>query len=184
MAQSGNRNRRAVLSLTNWWERYNRERSNASQHHVRAFIRSLAPAPGQHDSRAQVLDQLNSAEQFGHVDSCELSILGEQICRCQSCQTCTEATHLLETAETLAGWEGDGLRSTGFSERTVLSQVTGEEYHVMVPPELSIGVYLDERLVGVFPCLSGGDIFRPSDFARTLLKSDPERPGTTVRKIP
>lgn len=184
MSQSGEGNQRAVLSLTPWWERYNRERANAGHDQVRVFIRSLAPAHGQHDSRARVLDGLNSAAQFGHVERWELSLLGDQICRCKSCQNSTEASQLLETAEALANWEDDGLRSTGFSERTVVSEITGEEYRVIVPPELSIGVYLDEQLIGVFPCVSGADVFRPMDFARILVKSGPERQDTTAREIP
>lgn len=183
MSQSDRHNRQADLSVTTWWEQYTREHSGSETHHVRAFIRSLAPAPGQHDSRATVLAELQSAVQSGHIDSSEVTVLGKQICRCQSCQNCTEATSVLETADALAGWREDGLRSTGFRERTVSSQMTGEEYRVLVPPELSIGVYVDDALVGVFPCMSGTRLFRPIDYVRALTERPADQASSTVQEV-
>lgn len=183
MSQQAESNQRGALSLTTWWERYNRNRSDSETHEVSACIRSLAPAHGQHDTRATVLAELESAVQSGRIDCYNLTVLGEQICRCQSCQSCTEATRALETAEALAGWRANGLRSTGFTERTVSSRMTGEEYRVLVPPELSIGVYVDDELVGVFPSMSGEELFRPTDYVRALAERSAERASSTLQEV-
>jgi hypothetical protein len=169
MTQPSYHDRGPVLSSTTWWEQYNETLSESATHRVVAYVRSFAPAPGHHGNRALVLDELQSAVGSGTLDSSGLTVLGEGICRCQNCQRSPEASRLLETAETLSRWTSEGLRSTGFEERLVCSEITDEEYRVIVPPELAVGIYADDRLVGVFPSATETDLFKPIDYAATLV---------------
>ena len=61
--------------------------------------------------------------------------------------------------------------------------MTGEEYRVLVPPELSIGVYVDDELVGVFPSMSGEELFRPTDYVRALAERSAERASSTLQEV-
>jgi hypothetical protein len=183
MSQSGNQDRSVDLSSTGWWREYNRERTEATTHRVTAFVRSFAPAPGQHNNRARVLSELNSAVEAGPLDDCRSTVLGDQICRCQDCQQAPEAMGLLEITETLATWGGGGLNATGFDERVVRSAITGEEYRVIVPPELSVGIYADDSLVGVFPSVTETGLFRPVDYVSTLVENSPDQQSGPVQEL-
>lgn len=172
-----------ALPMTTWWKENYRDRTDTASHCVTVFVRSFAPAPGQHDTRAALLDGLQSVVQSGLVESYGSTVLGEQICRCQSCQNTPEATRLLDIAARLANWESAGLRATGFDERTARSVITGEEYRVIVPPELAIGIYDDDSLVGVFPNTSSTERFRPNDYVKTLLDNHGDKATEAVREL-
>lgn len=178
MSRQNDDDRETALLSTTWWHQYTETLRESATHQVTACVRSVAPALGQHDSRALVLSELDSVVGSGLLDSCGLTVLSDRICRCQQCQRAPEAAQLLDTVETLSGWASSDLRSCGFEERTVCSEITCEEYRVIVPPELSIGIYADDSLVGVFPSATDSDIFTPNDYVSALVARRADHTGT------
>lgn len=157
--------------LRQWWEQYKRRRSRADEHRVRVFVRSFAPAPGQHDRRGRLIGGLQSATDSALIDEFDVRILGEEICCCEQCQQLTAEGSLPDTVESLKGWRDGSVRSCGFTERTVNSSVTGDHHRLIVPPELAFGIYTDGSLSGVFPCQVGTETYLPDSYLERLLET-------------
>lgn len=116
-----------------------------------------------------LLDQLGTATETNCIDGYETHVFGDEICLCQHCRDGSYGDSLCNTALELASWHEGTVSSTGFRERVVDSEVTSEQYRVVVPPELAIGIYLDGSLAGVFPCTAGSTQFGVTDFLTELL---------------
>ncbi|MXR52961.1 hypothetical protein GRX03_15280 [Halovenus sp. WSH3] len=98
------------------------------------------------------------------IDSYEISMLGERLCYCCQCRESSGADRLRETVDQLRGWEDGGLAASGFEERDIDSAITDEQYRVIVPPELTLGVYFDDTLAGVFPCEGEVHVYQPDTY--------------------
>lgn len=156
-------------TLEQWWDQYGSKRERAGEHRVEIFVRSLSTPPGGHDRRRRVLEMFRSVSDEDATTDFELTVLGKEVCTCKQCrQICPDET-LLETVTELIQWRSGGIQSCGFVERSVQSSVTGEKYRVIVPPELALGIYVDDALVGVFPCLADGVAYGPEVFIEGLL---------------
>lgn len=158
-----------------WWERYTAGRENGREHRLVVFFRSLRPPPGGHARRVALVEKANAADSQGIVDGYEVRVLSEEVCLCTACQRMAARTQVPETVVELADW-GDGqLTSTGFTRPERDIAVVGEQYRTVAPPETAIGVYLDDELAGVFPCVSDG-IQYGVDVVLDALLEDAARP--------
>lgn len=141
-----------VVPIQRWSNWYREQRTEAETRRVGVFVRSLAPTPGGHSDRHRRLDHLDRMVTTDRIDAFDVVVLGEQICTCARCQRSAPDGSLFETVTELREWEFGQLRPTGFRTRSISSSLTGEQYCTVVPPEFSLGIYLDDDLVGVFPC--------------------------------
>jgi len=67
------------------------------------------------------------------------------------------------------------MRAVGFSETTVDSTYTGESYGAITPPETVLGIYAEDSLAAVLPCLVDGREYGVEAFLSDLVAemSDP-----------
>lgn len=152
-----------------WWERYTTELESATDHYTTVFFRTLTPPPGGHRQRTEILELLKAAARRDLIDGYDVRVLGGDICLCTTCQGTEPAQQALETVTELAGWHDGQTTSTGFREREVDCSITSDQYRILVPPETAVGVYLDDSLTGVFPCVADGTHYSVESFLRTLL---------------
>lgn len=158
--------------MTNWWQAYRDRREQADDHQLCLFVRSLRPSPGGHTQRVRLYDRIEAATEQGRIDTFELSILGDEVCLCPECRRLKASESVRGPALELAQWEDGSLRSRGFTYRRIDSSVTEERYHVLIPPERAVGIYLDGSLEGVFPCRCGDRRYSVDTFLTTLLEDD------------
>lgn len=158
------------MTLANWWRRYAERRRSAEDHQLRMFVRSLRPASGSHGRRERRLERLHEAERRGRIDGFDVLVTGEELCLCDRCQELTPRGTVREAVLELAGGESERPTPTGFERREVNCSFTGEEYHVLVPPETALGVYLDGEPAGLFPCTAGGVQYPVETFLDTLVE--------------
>jgi len=162
-------------SLEQWWERHDELLKSATEHHVRVFVRSHAPAHGTHDLRQETIEQLDRAESNNHIGSYSVTALGGDVCMCETCQRLGSDSELRETLLELVQWRDGGIQSTGFTHREVESSLTGDQYRTISPPETTFGIYIDGSLVGVFPCMADGVNYCPDTYLDGILNANRER---------
>ena len=158
----------AHIDTTAWWERYRTDVLADEQHHIEIFFRSLAPNQGSHDKRRTILERLEGAAEDAVLDSYDINVVGDGMCLCQDCGETRIARHMHETLTSLRSGGSEDVEPTGFAERVVDSQMTGEHYRLLVPPEVSVAVYVDDSLRGVFPAVVEDVPVSVSDFLRAL----------------
>lgn len=165
-------------TIEQWWSQYREKLDSSDELRVEVYFRSLAPPPGGHTNRRQLLGKIRNAsdaERIGHV---ETTVLGEEICLCDQCRKEASDENIIETVTRLRNWRGGGIASTGFTERNVSSSIAEEEYRAIVPPETSLGIYVEDSLVGVFPCTADGVTYGPDAFFKRLVsehRAEPEQ---------
>lgn len=167
--------RNRTESLDRWWERHDERLKNATDHHVRVFIRSHAPVYGTHNLREEMVEQLERVDAENHIGRYDVTALGGDICMCETCQKLESDNHLRETILELVQWRDGGIQSTGFTHREVESSITGEQYRTISPPETTLGIYIDGSLAGVFPCMADGVNYCPEDYLGGLLTGSSQR---------
>lgn len=154
-------------ALDRWWNQYRQRRARSKRSHVEVFVRACVPASGTHAHRTRFFDRLAAANS-DQIDGYETTVVGDEICVCEKCRQFDHQRQLLETVRSLMSWEWEGLQASGFVEREIHSTVTNERHTVVSVPELAVGVYLDESLVGVFPCRDGETNLSPDVFLQRL----------------
>lgn len=168
MATSESTPPRQESSVTQWWDMYEQAQESASDHRVDVFVRSSTPTLGEHNRRQHRLEALDSATKTESIDTYDVTVLGDEICLCERCTTNHRNESRTELVDTLRHWGYEELDASGFVVRTVSSAVTGETYKTVVPPEFSFGIYLDESLVGVFPCADEERTYGPETYLEGL----------------
>lgn len=158
------------LQAERWWQRYRARCRDADEHRLQVFVRSLSPVAA-HEQRTELLDALERADEQGDIDSYDLDLLGDELCLCTRCQQVGLSSALSTELLAFSSWYQNGMQSTGFTERTVDSAYTGDQYRTLVPPETAVGIYLDDTLAGVFPCLVDGTHYDVLTFLRTVVQS-------------
>lgn len=156
------------LAIEQWWEEYRQLQQSAERLCVNVYVRSLAPAPGTHQRRTQLIDEIRAASDMTSIDSVSLRVVGEKICLCEKCQQQSK-TPVREEIDELRKWRTGGIHASGFTTHHVNSTMADEEYRMVVPPELSLGIVADDDLVGVFPCDAEGRTVCPSEFIEEIL---------------
>ena len=152
-------------------------------HQLQLFVRSLRPLPGTHTQRARLLEKLRIAHETNRIDGYDTHVLGDEICLCRRCREGFDGNPLWETALELATWRDGTVTSTSFLERAVHSELTDEQYRIVVPPEITVGVYLDGTLSGVFPCVDEDTRYEVAGFLTSLVDDlqQPETAGNSRR---
>lgn len=151
-----------------WLDEFQRRRQVGEDVRVTVYYRSYSPPAGGHSRRGHLYEKLQAVEGEEVIDDVEVTILGEQICLCQRCQRSQRDWRHRDTVTALASWTDGRLSSCGFAKREVRSTITDEQYRTVVPPELSIGVFVDEALIGVFPCQNEDQYFGADEFISRL----------------
>lgn len=121
---------------------------------VEMLVRSMAPAPGTHDAQVDLVETARRLEAAGTISDATLSIWGERLCRCQSCRETTVGREYLERIRAFEAW-GERVQAgidLPFRDRRLECRFTGTETPVIVPPRVTIAVYGDATVRGVFPC--------------------------------
>jgi hypothetical protein len=152
-----------AIALESWWEQYREQLTAGTVTRVELFVRSCTPAPGTHDRRNRLFRSIERQVNDGPLDSYGITVLSDKFCLCANCLELYD-DGLIETVERLMSWRSGGIRSIGFDEQEVRSSILDEQYTVIVPPELSLGVYVDDSLAGVFPCRADGVNCRPDAY--------------------
>jgi len=156
--------RRVGTALESWWDGYRKKLSEGGSHRVETFIRSRTPAAGTHSRRAELFRTLERQAATDKIEQYDVTLLGEKLCLCERCRALQDEAELLDTVEQLGSWRDGGIRSTGFVEHEIDSSITDEQYTVLVPPEIALGIYVGNSLAGVFPCMAAGINFRPEAY--------------------
>lgn len=181
MAHSDTRLQQEETSLEQWWRKFQQQREQGQTQEIHIFVRSVSPTPGLHAHRNQLLNSIKKASRREHIDAFELTVLGDDICLCDNCESIHTANKLVELVEKLRTWRTGGMKACGFTERTVASSITDESYQTVTPPDITLGVFCDDSLSGVFPCRADGNVYRPSDFVEDLRATDTDTSGNDQR---
>lgn len=147
---------------------YERVQEPASNCRVDVFLRSITPTLGGHATRRNRFEGLEAAVEQGTIDTYDVTVLGDEICLCDSCAANYMDESWSDLVDTIRDWEYEELDASGFVVRTVSSSITNERYRAVVPPEISFGIYLDDSLVGVFPCEDGEQSYGPETYLEGL----------------
>lgn len=153
-----------TIETTQWWEKYSSDAETCETHRIELFVRSLTPSQGTHDSRKWMLYRLEGMVESDFLDSYDINVVGEGMCLCESCLDTRLARHMYETLTTLRDGGDATVEPLGFSERTIDSSLTDEQYSVLTPPEISLAVYVDDTLRGVFPATVDGKRVTVTDY--------------------
>lgn len=181
MAHSDTRLHQEETSLAQWWRTFQQQRERGQTQKIHIFVRSVSPTPGMHAYRNQLLDSIKKASRREHIDTYELTVLGDDICLCDNCESNHTTDQLVELVEKLRTWRTGGMKACGFTERTVESSITDESYQTVTPPDITLGVFCDDSLAGVFPCQADGTVYRPGDFVDDLRETDIDTSGKDQR---
>lgn len=177
MAHSTNRLEEDESSLSEWWDKFEQRSESGSTQEVHVFVRSVSPRPGLHAHRKDLMDCIQNAAAHDWIDDYDITVLGDDICLCDACESMRAANNLIETVESLSEWRTGGMKACGFTERTVSNSITDESYKTISPPDITISVFSDEQLKGVFPCRVEGTVYSPDAFVSDLLAMFDAPPG-------
>ncbi len=156
-------------SLSEWWDEFQQRKERGVTQEVRVFVRSVSPRPGLHMHRKGLMEGIKTATTNDWIDDYELTVLGDDICLCDACESTRSANKLVETVETLRKWRTGGMKACGFTDRTVINSITNESYKTVTPPDIAVAVFSDELVTGVFPCRAEGTVYSPDAFVSDLL---------------
>jgi len=185
MAQSDTRQQYDEASLAQWWSQFNQRSDQGQTQKIHIFVRSVSPTPGLHAHRKQLMDNIEEAHTREWVDEYELSVLGEDICLCDACESMRAANNVSDMVEQLRTWRTGGMKACGFTERVVANSITDETYRTVTPPDITVGVFSENSLAGVFPCRVEGTVYCPEAFVRDLHTehTTPQRERRTLSAV-
>lgn len=125
---------------------------------VQVFLRSLGAPAGCQDKQATVFETLDRLEDAGIVTSTSVTLWGDRIYLSDRCSHTPVGEFVREKIREFEEWasgrDGVDLR---FERRTIDSSITGESHDMIRPPQVSLAVYADDDLAGVFPCSMDGE---------------------------
>jgi len=163
-----------TIATTSWWERYRDDVAGGKTHTMDVFFRSLAPSQGSHDKRRQILQRLDAAAESTSLETYNIHVIGDGMCLCEDCTSTRIARHMHDTLSSLRDGGSDRIEPTGFSERSVDSEMTGEHYRLLIPPEVTLAVYVGDVLRAAFPARVEGVPVSVSDFLDAYSSIDTE----------
>lgn len=142
---------------------------------VELNVRSLAPPTGTHAGQTEVIRTLSTLESAGVIEELRISVFGERICPCETCEDTRPGRVALDRVREYQRWAAnfDTDASVPFDCRNLHSEIAETDYEVIVPPRISVGVYDDARLLGVFPCEIDGTVYTVSDVVAALEPANP-----------
>ena len=137
---------------------------------VELNVRSLAPPTGTHEGQTDVIETLSDLESAGVIEELRLCVFGERICPCDTCGDTRPGRAALDRVREYQRWAAnlDTEVSIPFERRTIHSEIAETDYEVIVPPRVSLGIYDDATLLGVFPCEIGDTVYTVGDVIEAL----------------
>ncbi len=156
-------------TIAQWFQEF-RDRATDTEIHAEVFLRACAPPLGCHDHQTECMQRLANAKEEGVLDSYDISVVGDEICRDEQYRQFYSGKPV-ETVLEIKSWRSGGIRATGFTEREVHSTITDETTDTVVPPTLTVAVYADESLIGVFPCQADDESYGPEFFIERCLST-------------
>jgi hypothetical protein len=149
-----------------------------TQYRMELFLRSLAP-DGAKDRQDAAIARLEQLQRSDAIESYSVTLWGDRFCPETAARTdCGRS--ILEKIDRIRKWEetSDVSLVSGFEKRQVGSLVD-DPYTVVIPPVISLAVYVDGDLYGVFPCEADGEVCTVTDFLDAFAegKALPETPS-------
>ena len=152
-----------TTAMADWWQQYRARARDADSVTVELFLRSYTPT-GHHLDRSALVESVTEKVEDGTIDDYDVTVVGDRICVCDCCTELYAEEDTFESVAALAEWRSGPLEASGITERAVESAITGEYHHTISLPEQTLGVFVDETLVGVFPCTDGVRTYEPAAF--------------------
>lgn len=126
---------------------------------VEVFVRSLAPAPAVHAAQVDVVEAVNDLAEAGRIEDATVSIWGERLCPCETCRETGAGRAVLNRVRAIESWAEavPAAVTVPFDRRSHECGFTDLGGEVIVPPRITVAVYGDGALLGVFPCEVDGE---------------------------
>lgn len=170
-SSDGQRTPREATDGFEQWRRGTREALRAATSaRIDVYVRSLLPPPGAKEAQNETLARLREAVEAGPVTDLSVHVWGERLCVCETCLGTEAGREYLETVREFERW-GDSYGATVgsyFEHTSLTASVTGETYRGIVPPRLTVALYVDGSLQGVFPTRFEDSAYTVRDFAAVV----------------
>lgn len=152
-----------TTAIASWWQQYRARARDADSVTVELFLRSYTPT-SRHVDRSALVESVTERVENGMIDDYDVTVVGDRICVCDCCTELYAEEDTYNVVTDLVEWRSGPLETSGVSERAVESEITGEYHHTLTLPEQALGVFVDDALVGVFPCTDGVRTYEPATF--------------------
>lgn len=145
--------------FTTWKAAIRNRADEADSGHIDVYIRSMLPPAGAKSAQVAALQRIRELVEETPFEHISLNVWGERLCRCEVCQSTDVGRAMLDTVRKFDTWGDKFDASAGpyFEEFQVDSAMTGESHHGVIPPRVTVALYLDGTLSGVFPCQMAGE---------------------------
>ena len=141
-----------------WLHSHENNVTDASGIRFDLFVRSLGAVQGSHGRQASILDRVDRLDRTDVVDTTRVTVWGDSVCVSECCADNDTVRAIRDRIDVFRSWaRGNGHRAIGFREREVTSSITEESFDVIDLPTISLAVYVDSRLDGVFPVAVEGE---------------------------
>lgn len=171
--------KRSSNQSNEWWEEKTGILQAGRPPRVKVFLRSLAPPIGRCQQQDGVLQQLQSFERQGLLDSVEVSVWGKSVCPDSASAQTQPGKQILEYIDEFTSWSARTNVSAElpFEEKSVSASIIDEEYQKIVLPQVCLGVYAGEQLELVLPCEINSDYFGVEEFLSSVEQQSPVERG-------
>lgn len=121
-------------------------------------------------SQERVFERLDDMVEQSRLDDVSVRVTGERLCLCETCTGTDAGGALLEAFRDLDDWGSgfDASVSQFFERPTIDSPIAGHTARALVPPRVTVALYVDESLSGAFPCRMGTETYSVEDFFEAL----------------
>ncbi|MFD1588309.1 HTH domain-containing protein [Halorientalis brevis] len=167
--------KRSSNQSNEWWEEKTSMLHAGHSPRVKVFLRSLAPPMGTCQQQNEALEQLQSFERQGLLDSVDVTVWGKSICPDSAAAQTEPGTRILDYVDEFTAWGARTGSSTElpFEEQRVSSSILDEQYQKIVLPQVCFGVYTSDQLELVLPCEIDGESYGVEDFIRIVEQQSP-----------
>ncbi|WP_123533256.1 HTH domain-containing protein [Halosimplex salinum] len=144
--------------------------ATADRRHVDVFVRSMLPPLGVKATQETLISRLDELSEESTIDGVSVKVTGNRLCLCGTCTETDAEAALLDRFRELDEWgdEFDASTSPFFETRTLDSSITNETARALVPPRVTVALYCDGTLTGVFPCEMDDSSYTVGDFISAL----------------
>jgi len=160
----------ASAAFSRWQREIRDALRDAEAARLDVYVRSMMPPPGAKDTQQNLLHDLQKLVEGTPIQNVGVNVWGERICLCETCRETDVGTAMLNTVREFEHWGEEYDAGTGsFFERLYQqSLVTGNSYEGISPPRVTVALYVDNSLSGVFPSYFAGEPYSVHDFYEWL----------------
>lgn len=143
--------------------------ASSESRRVDVFVRSLLPPLSARHRQERLIRRLKSMAEQSQIEEVSVHVTGDRICLCETCRETDTGATLLDRLGELDDWGADDAAFSPFLEtRELSSAVTDDHARALVPPRVTVALYCDDSLSGVFPCHAGDRTYCVGDFIDAL----------------